>query len=117
MKDDVTRAVAEFATSPLDGAPGSTVTMAKQMVLNAMGLAVGSAHAPALEAAYGAVEELRKFIESSKEDPSLPAWKTRFLSGYNLNKKPPVAPTQSKPTGTPVNSGQAVQEAFEGKRP
>ena len=64
MRDDVTQAMAEFAASP-PPIPAAVWTMAKQMVLNATALSVGSAYAPALDAAYAAVRDLATPAEAT----------------------------------------------------
>ena len=64
MRTDATRRMAEFAVSSLDSAPEAVWTMAKRMLLNATALAIGSADAPAVRAAYDAIEELRTPAEA-----------------------------------------------------
>ena len=64
MERELTRAMAEFATSSID-IPAPVWTMAKQMVLNATALAIGSAHALPLEAAYAAVADLSTPAEAT----------------------------------------------------
>jgi len=64
MRTGATKTMAEFAVSSLDAAPKAVWTMAKRMLLNAAGLAVGSADAPAVRAAYDAIAELRTPAEA-----------------------------------------------------
>jgi 2-methylcitrate dehydratase PrpD len=62
---EVTRELAKFAVRRFDAIPQPALQMGKQMILNALGLALGAAYEPALQIEYAMVEAMQTPAEST----------------------------------------------------